>query len=158
MNYKKLGNTDLKVSTICLGTMTWGEQNSENEGFEQMDYALDQGVNFWDTAELYAVPPREETYGHTEIIIGNWFKKSNKRDKVILATKVAGPMRAYLRGGGNNYGIEKMTQAVNDSLKDYKQIISTSINYTGQKEIPICLEDWVMNIKIMENGINLKMF
>ena len=117
MNYKKLGNTDLEVSTICLGTMTWGEQNSENEGFEQMDYALDQGINFWDTAELYAVPPREETYGHTEIIIGNWFKKSNKRDKVILATKVAGPMRAYLRGGGNNYGIEKMTQAVNDSLK-----------------------------------------
>jgi len=117
MNYKKLGNTDLKVSTICLGTMTWGEQNSENEGFEQMDYALDQGVNFWDTAELYAVPPKEETYGHTEIIIGNWFKKSNKRDKVVLATKVAGPMRAYLRGGGNNYGIEKITQAINDSLK-----------------------------------------
>ena len=117
MNYKKLGNTDLDVSTICLGTMTWGEQNTQEEGFEQMDYALDQGVNFWDTAELYAVPPREETYGHTEIIIGNWFKKSKKRDKVILASKVAGPMRAYLRGGGNNYGIDKMTEAVNDSLK-----------------------------------------
>ena len=79
MNYKKLGNTDLNVSTICLGTMTWGEQNTQEEGFEQMDYALDQGVNFWDTAELYAVPPREETYGHTEIIIGNWIKKSKKR-------------------------------------------------------------------------------
>ena len=117
MNYKKLGNTDLEVSTICLGTMTWGEQNTQNEGFEQMDYALDQGVNFWDTAELYSVPPKEETYGHTEIIIGNWFKKSKKRDKVILASKVAGPMRAYLRGGGNNYGIKKMTEAVNDSLK-----------------------------------------
>ena len=117
MNFKKLGNTDLNVSTICLGTMTWGEQNTQEEGFEQMDYALDQGVNFWDTAELYSVPPKEETYGHTEIIIGNWFKKSKKRDKVILATKVAGPMRAYLRGGGNNFGIEKITQAVNDSLK-----------------------------------------
>ena len=117
MNYKKLGNTDLDVSTICLGTMTWGEQNTQDEGFEQMDYALDQGVNFWDTAELYAVPPRAETYGHTEIIIGNWFKKSKKRDKVILASKVAGPMRAYLRGGGNNYGLDKMTEAVNDSLK-----------------------------------------
>ena len=116
MNYKKLGNTDLDVSTICLGTMTWGEQNTQEEGFEQMDYALDQGVNFWDTAELYAVPPKEQTYGHTEIIIGNWFKKTKKRDKVILATKVAGPMRAYLRGGGNNYGIDKMTQAVDDSL------------------------------------------
>ena len=117
MNYKKLGNTNLKVSTICLGTMTWGEQNTQKEGFEQMDYALDQGVNFWDTAELYAVPPRAETYGHTEIIIGNWFKKTKKRDKVILATKIAGPTRAYLRGGANSYGLEKMTEAINDSLK-----------------------------------------
>ena len=117
MNYKKLGTTDIDVSTICLGTMTWGEQNNQEEGFDQMNFALDQGVNFWDTAELYAVPPREETYGHTEIIIGNWFKKSKKRDKVILASKVAGPMRAYLRGGGNNYGLDKMTEAVNDSLK-----------------------------------------
>jgi len=117
MNYKKLGNTGIDVSTISLGTMTWGQQNTQEEGFEQMDYALDQGINFWDTAELYSVPPKEETYGHTEVIIGNWFKKSKKRDKVILASKVAGPMRAYLRGGGNNYGIEKITQAVNDSLK-----------------------------------------
>jgi len=117
MNYRKLGNTDIKVSTICLGTMTWGEQNTQEEGFEQMDYALDQGVNFWDTAELYSVPPKKETFGHTEIIIGNWFKNSNKREKVILATKVAGPMREYLRGGGNNYGIEKMTEAINGSLK-----------------------------------------
>ena len=117
MNYRKLGTTDLKVSTICLGTMTWGEQNTQEEGFEQMDYALDQGVNFWDTAELYSVPPKKETFGHTEIIIGNWFKNSNKREKIILATKVAGPMREYLRGGGNNYGIEKMTEAINGSLK-----------------------------------------
>jgi len=117
MNYRKLGNTNLEVSTICLGTMTWGEQNTQEEGFEQMDYALDQGVNFWDTAELYSVPPKKETFGHTEIIIGNWFKKSNKRKEVILATKVAGPMREYLRGGGNNYGIEKMTEAINGSLK-----------------------------------------
>ena len=117
MNYKKLGNTDIDVSTISLGTMTWGEQNTQKEGFEQMDYALNQGINFWDTAELYSVPPKEETFGHTEIIIGNWFKQSKKRSKIILASKVAGPMRAYLRGGGNNYGIEKMTQAINDSLK-----------------------------------------
>ena len=79
MNYKKLGNTDLNVSTICLGTMTWGEQNTQEEGFEQMDYALDQGVNFWDTAELYAVPPKKETYGDTEVIIGNWFEKTKKK-------------------------------------------------------------------------------
>ena len=79
MNYKNLGNTNIKVSTICLGTMTWGEQNTELEAFEQMDFALDQGVNFWDTAELYAVPPRKETYGDTEEIIGNWFEKQKKR-------------------------------------------------------------------------------
>ncbi|OUW09909.1 MAG: aldo/keto reductase [Gammaproteobacteria bacterium TMED159] len=117
MNYKKLGNTNIEVSTICLGTMTWGEQNTQEEGFKQMDYALDQGVNFWDTAELYSVPPKAETYGHTEIIIGNWLKKTKKRDRIVLATKVAGPMRKYLRGGGNNYGIEKMSKAINDSLK-----------------------------------------
>ena len=117
MNYRKLGNTDLKVSTICLGTMTWGEQNTQDQGFEQMDYALDQGVNFWDTAELYSVPPKEKTFGHTEIIIGNWFKKTNKRDKVILATKVAGPSRPYLRGGGNQFDKKNLTEALNGSLK-----------------------------------------
>ena len=120
MNYKKLGNTDLDVSTICLGTMTWGEQNTQEEGFEQMDYALDQGVNFWDTAELYAVPPREETYGHTEIIIGNWFKKSKKRDKVILASKVAGPARNYLRNGENSFTGPNLESALENSLKRLK--------------------------------------
>ena len=120
MNYKKLGNTDIDVSTICLGTMTWGEQNSQNEAFEQMDYSLDQGVNFWDTAELYAVPPKAETYGHTELIIGNWFEKTKKRKKIILATKVAGPSRKYIRGGGNNYGEKKITEALNESLKRLK--------------------------------------
>ena len=83
MNYKKLGNTDLKISSICLGTMTWGEQNTQKEGFEQMDYALDQGINFWDTAELYAIPPKKNTYGKTEESIGNRFKKNKKRAKVI---------------------------------------------------------------------------
>ena len=104
MNYKKLGNTDINVSTICLGTMTWGEQNTQDEGFEQMNYALDQGVNFWDTAEIYSIPPKEETFGRTEEIIGNWFEKTKKRDKIILASKVCGPMREYVRGGGNQFG------------------------------------------------------
>ena len=85
MNFKKLGNTDLKVSTICLGTMTWGEQNTQKEAFEQIDYALDQGVNFFDTAELYAIPPKENTYGKTEEVIGNWFNKTKKRSKVTRA-------------------------------------------------------------------------
>ena len=120
MNYKNLGNTDIKVSTICLGTMTWGEQNTELEAFEQMDFALDQGVNFWDTAELYAVPPRKETYGDTEEIIGNWFEKTKKRDKVILATKVAGPARDYLRSGENSFTGPNLESALNDSLKRLK--------------------------------------
>ena len=120
MNYKKLGNTDLEVSTICLGTMTWGEQNSEEEAFSQMDFALDHGVNFWDTAELYAVPPKAETYGHTEIIMGNWFQKTKKREQIILATKVAGPSRNYLRGGENSFVGKNLTQALDNSLKRLK--------------------------------------
>ena len=117
MNYKKLGNTNLDVSTICLGTMTWGEQNSEAEGFEQMDYALENGVNFWDTAEIYSIPPKAETFGDTEKIIGNWFKQSKKRNKVILASKVCGPMRDYVRGGGNQFGEKKISEALDGSLK-----------------------------------------
>ena len=120
MNYKKLGNSDLNVSTICLGTMTWGEQNTPKEAFQQMDFALSEGVNFWDTAELYAVPPRKETYGHTEIIIGDWFEKNKKRDKVILATKVAGPARDYLRNGENSFVGKNLENALNDSLKRLK--------------------------------------
>jgi len=120
MNYKNLGNTDLKVSTICLGTMTWGEQNTQNEAFEQMNFALDQGVNFWDTAELYAVPPKKETYGKTEEIIGNWFEQTKKRGKVILATKVAGPSRFYLRNGENSFVGSNLESALNNSLKRLK--------------------------------------
>ena len=117
MNYRKLGNTDLDVSTICLGTMTWGEQNTQEEGFEQMDYALDQGINFIDTAEMYSVPPKKETYGKTEEIIGNWFKKRKNRSKVILATKIAGPGVSWIRGGENQYDKEKLNEAVNQSLR-----------------------------------------
>ena len=118
MNYKKLGSTDVDVSTICLGTMTWGEQNSKADGFEQMDYAIDNGVNFWDTAEIYAIPMREETYGETENIIGEWFKKTKKRDKVILATKVSGPTsKEYIRGGGCSYDKKSISEALEKSLK-----------------------------------------
>ena len=117
MNYRKLGNTELDVSTICLGTMTWGEQNTQDEGFEQMDYSLDHGINFFDTAELYAVPPKEETYGDTEEIIGNWFQKTKKRDKIILATKVAGPARNYLRSGQNSFVGKNLDDALEASLK-----------------------------------------
>ncbi|GAA3752164.1 aldo/keto reductase [Flavobacterium ginsengisoli] len=91
MKYTTLPNTDIKVSKICLGTMTFGQQNTEEEGHEQMDYALERGVNFFDTAEMYSVPASEATYGSTEKIIGTWFKKSGNRDKVVLASKIAGP-------------------------------------------------------------------
>ena len=120
MNYKKLGNTDLDVSTICLGTMTWGEQNTQKEGFKQMNFALDQGVNFFDTAEIYSIPPRKETFGDTEVIIGNWFEKTKKRGKVILASKVCGPMREYVRGGGNQFGTKNISEALEGSLKRLK--------------------------------------
>ena len=121
MNYKKLGNSELNVSTICLGTMTWGEQNSEKEGFEQMDFALNQGVNFWDTAEIYSIPMREETYGETERIIGNWFEKTKKRNEIVLATKVCGnTSNKYIRGGGNSFGKKKIIEALDESLKRLK--------------------------------------
>jgi len=123
MNFKKLGNTDLKVSSICLGTMTWGEQNSQKDAFEQIDYALDKGVNFFDTAELYAVPMKPETRGKTSQFIGEWFLKSKKRSKVILADKVAGssPMN-WLRPNGEKTSLNKkqIEFACNRSLKDLK--------------------------------------
>ena len=101
MKYRKLGKTDTKVSIIGLGTMTWGHQNSQAEAFEQMDFALENGVNFFDTAELYPVPGKAETYAETEKIIGRWLKKSGKRDKIVLATKIVGPNPGfrYMRDG-----------------------------------------------------------
>ena len=120
MNYKKLGNTDINVSTICLGTMTWGEQNTLSEAFEQMNYSLENGVNFWDTAELYAVPPKAETYGHTETIIGNWFDETKKRKDIILASKVGGPSRKYMRNGENSFTGKNLEDALHGSLKRLK--------------------------------------
>ena len=118
MEYRKLGNTDLDVSLICLGTMTWGQQNTEAEGHEQMDYALDRGINFYDTAEMYSIPPMAETQGSTEKIIGTWFKKSGNREKVILASKVAGRGRMdWIRGDETKLDRENIEKAVEESLK-----------------------------------------
>ena len=91
MQYNLLPNTEIKISKICLGTMTYGNQNTEKEGHEQMDYAFENGINFFDTAELYPVPASAKTQGETERIIGTWFKKKGNRDKIILASKIAGP-------------------------------------------------------------------
>ena len=125
MKYRKLGNTNIDVSVICLGTMTFGEQNTQEEGFEQMDYAIDRGINFFDTAELYAVMPRKETYGKTEEIIGNWFKDRKNRDKIILATKIASKSEddlEWIRGGSNTLGFDKknMEKAIDNSLRRLK--------------------------------------
>ena len=120
MNYKKLGNTDLVVSTICLGTMTWGEQNTMEEGFEQMDYALDQDINFFDAAEMYPSPCRKETYGETEKIIGHWFSERKNRDKIILASKISGPGMDYIRGGGLQFSEKNISIAIENSLKRLK--------------------------------------
>ena len=118
MKYRKLGRTGLDVSLICLGTMTWGQQNTEAEGHEQMDYALDQGVNFWDTAELYSIPPKAETSGSTERIIGTWFKSRGKRDKVILASKVVGRTdMEWFRGGPGRLTRAHINEAIDKSLK-----------------------------------------
>jgi aryl-alcohol dehydrogenase-like predicted oxidoreductase len=121
MEYRNLGRTGLKVSALGLGTMTFGEQNSEAEGHAQLDYALDQGVNLIDTAEVYSVPPRAETYGATERIIGTWLAKGGRRDRIVLATKVAGPGGTlganYLRGGNNTLDRANLFAAVDASLQ-----------------------------------------
>ena len=124
MKYRKLGTTGLDVSVICLGTMTFGEQNTQQDGFDQMDYAFERGVNFFDTAELYAVMPRKETYGKTEEIIGNWFKEKKNRDKIILASKIASKSDGleWIRGGAEKLGFDKanMNAAIDASLKRLK--------------------------------------
>ena len=116
MKYRKLANTNLDVSLICLGTMTYGEQNSERDAHEQLDYSIANGINFIDTAEMYAIPPREETQGSTESIIGTWLAKRKDRDKIYVATKVAGPGMDYLRSG-SRLSKKHIFQAVDDSLK-----------------------------------------
>lgn len=120
MTYTTLPHTDLKVSKLCLGTMTWGLQNTQAEGFEQMDYAFDQGINFFDTAELYPVPAEAKTYADTERIMGRWFEKTGHRDQVVLASKIAGPGQytAHIRTTG--FSPQALKDALNNSLKRLK--------------------------------------
>ena len=120
MQYRKLGNTEIDVSVICLGTMTWGQQNTRAQAFEQMDYALSQGVNFFDTAELYAIPPQAETYGRTEEIIGDWLQVRGAREQLVLASKIAGPGEdwiAHIRGGKTRFNRSDIGLALDASLK-----------------------------------------
>ena len=145
MKYTTLPNSDIKVSKICLGTMTWGNQNTEADGHAQMDYALEKGINFFDTAELYSVPATPETYGATEKIIGSWFKKTGNRDKVVLASKIAGggDYTAHIRKDG--FSKRALTEALEGSLKrlqtDYIDLYqlhwpSRGVNCFGLRDYP----------------------
>ena len=117
MKYNKIPHTEIKVSKICLGTMTWGNQNSEKEAFEQLDLSVERGVNFIDTAELYPVPAEAETSGRTSEIIGKWLRKKKNRDKLVIATKIAGPgdYTKHIRTGG--FSPKSIEDAINKSLK-----------------------------------------
>lgn len=117
MQHRRLGRTDLKVSALCLGTMTWGSQNTAQEGHAQMDMALDHGINFFDTAEMYAVPASPDTSFRTETIIGEWFARTGQRDKVVLATKAAGPGEyvKHIRGGPR-FSAKSLQDAAEGSL------------------------------------------
>jgi aryl-alcohol dehydrogenase-like predicted oxidoreductase len=157
MKYTTLPNTDIEVSKICLGTMTWGRQNTEAEGHEQMDYALDQGINFFDTAELYPIPPQQEFHALTEKYIGNWFRKTGNRDKIVLATKIAGPAPhiKYIRTTG--FRPDGIREAVDGSLSrlqtDYIDLYQLhwperATNYFGKRGYPYDVSDpWKDNIR-----------
>jgi len=156
MIYTTLPHTTLEVSKICLGTMTWGRQNTEAEGHEQMDYAVEQGINFFDTAELYPIPAHPDRYALTEKIIGNWFKKTGKRDKIVLASKIAGKaaFTKFIRTTG--FKKESLIEAVNGSLErlqtdhiDLYQLHwpERSTNYFGKRGYTHDLSDfWEDNI------------
>ncbi len=144
MKYTTIPKTDIKVSKICLGTMTFGNQNSEADAHQQMDYALSNGVNFFDTAEMYAVPPSAATQGKTEEYIGSWFKKSGNRNNVVLASKIAGPNRGmdWIRDD-LSYSKKSFTTALDNSLKrlntDYIDLYQLhwperNVNIFGQRD------------------------
>ena len=158
MKYTKLPNTDITVSELCLGTMTWGRQNTQEEGFEQMNYALDKGIQFWDTAELYPVPTLPELYGDTERIIGNWLSKNKKRSELVLATKIAGkaPFTKHIRT--TDFTPDAITQAITNSLErlqtDYIDLYqlhwpTRNTNFFGKRDYPIeafSSDEWKDNI------------
>lgn len=166
MKYNTLPNTDIKVSEICLGTMTFGEQNTEAEAHEQLDYVISQGINFIDTAEMYPIAAREATYGSTETFIGNWLQKSGKRRDVILATKIAGPNRnmGYIREK-LDYSRESILLSVDKSLQrlqtDYIDLYQfhwpeRKVNFFGQRGYKIQDDSWEDNFhQILETAQEL---
>ena len=165
MDYNLLPGTEIKVSKICLGTMTFGRQNNEKEGHDQMDYSYDRGINFFDTAELYPVPPSPETQGETEKIIGSWLKKTGKRDKIIIASKVAGPS-SFSQHIRKNMSYSKATinEAINNSLKrlrtDYIDLYQIHwpervTNFFGKRGFEFHKEDqWQYNFDLILDVLN----
>ena len=163
MEYNLLPGTNIKVSKICLGTMTWGRQNTEAEGHQQMDFAFDQGINFFDTAELYPIPPREEEQGDTERFIGSWFKKSGNRSKIILASKIAGPssFTKHIRTD-KSYSKTSIDNAVENNLKrlqtDYIDLYQLhwperNTNFFGKRGYNYKIGDkWEENFEIILFG------
>ena len=156
MEYTNIPRTKIKVSKICLGTMTWGRQNTEEEGHEQMDYAFEKGVNFFDTAELYPVPANAETYAETERIIGSWLKKTGNRDKIVLASKIAGTGEYTTHIRKTGFSKEALKTAVEASLlrlqTDYMDLYQLHwperlTNFFGQRIYPTHTPDfWQDNI------------
>ncbi len=171
MHYRQLGVTDVQVSQLCLGTMTWGEQNSEQEAHAQLDYALDQGINFIDTAELYPVPPRGETYTLTEQYIGNWLSRRGNRDQIVLATKIAsrGDWISHIREGRTRLNGKFLQEALEGSLRrlktDYVDLYQLhwpdrKTNYFGHlgyshdpDDIPVAIEETLAELdKLVRAG------
>ena len=156
MKYTTLPNTDIKVSKICLGTMTFGQQNTEADGHAQMDYALENGVNFFDTAEMYSVPARQETYGSTEKILGTWFKKTGKREEIVLASKIAGPNPnfGYMREkldfspASIKFALDNSLQRLQTDYIDVYQLHwpERKTNYFGQRGFKVQDDAWEDNI------------
>ncbi|WP_373058572.1 NADP(H)-dependent aldo-keto reductase [Zunongwangia sp. H14] len=157
MKYTKIPTTDIKVSKICLGTMTWGEQNTEAEGHAQIEYALERGINFLDAAEMYPVPANAKTQGRTEEIIGTWLKKTGKREEIVLASKVAGPaeMVSHIRPN-LGYHKEAIQDALDKSLKrlqtDYLDLYQLhwperQTNFFGKRGYQHEEEEWEDNFK-----------
>jgi aryl-alcohol dehydrogenase-like predicted oxidoreductase len=164
MEYNLLPGTNIKVSKICLGTMTWGRQNTEAEGHQQMNFAFDQGINFFDTAELYPIPPREEEQGDTERFIGSWFKKSGNRSKIILASKIAGPssFTKHIRTD-KSYSKTSIDNAVENNLKrlqtDYIDLYQLhwperNTNFFGKRGYNYKIGDkWEENFEIILDSL-----
>ena len=156
MKYTTLPNTDIKVSKICLGTMTFGQQNTEADGHAQMDYALENGVNFFDTAEMYSIPGRQETYGSTEKILGTWFKKTGKREEIVLASKIAGPNPnfGYMREkldfspASIKFALDSSLQRLQTDYLDVYQLHwpERKTNYFGQRGFKVQDDAWEDNI------------